>query len=317
MTEMRVRQALLADVYAITDCYCSNVEGGVFTRRNSDGTRTVMPYQELGLAERYMNGGAWMSVETCAVWLAHLLRHDDCIPLVVEADGVVVGEAEAVIGHEPAPYGKHIHITSLCIHAEAQRQGYGSALVNYIKQMASVTHAERVTVNFSPAANEFLTLHGFRPLNARRQIVIPARQGRVFYKATDITEFNPTRIKTWAMPIGRYHNARHEWDKMLPGFWNGIPELVEPKIHRLEIAITNQNGLVWLEEDRYVAGRANVALWTERPITAHMVSAIRDRAAQLGYQELSMYVDDATFALTETEATDVRDAQVLLAHRLT
>ena len=39
------------------------------------------------------------------------------------------------------------------------------------------------------------------------------------------------------MPFGRYHNARHEWRHILPGFWNCIPELVEPEVNRYELAL--------------------------------------------------------------------------------
>lgn len=316
MSEIRVRQALLADVFAITDCYCSNVENGVFTRRNLDGTRTAIAYEELNLAERFSNGGPWMSVETCAVWLAHLLRHEDEIPIVVEVDGIVLGEAEATLGTEPAPFGKHLNISSLCVHNEAQRQGFGTALINYIKEMAHVTQSTRVTTPYSAQANAFLNVHGFRPVAARRQVVVPTKDGRVFYKATDVSNFSPTRIESWAMPIGRYQNARHEWKRILPGFWNGVPELVEPQVHRFEMVLTNQPGILMLEEDRYVPGRAHVYLWTERPISTHMISAVRDRAAQLGYQELAMYVDDAVLTLVEGEATDIRDAEALLAWRV-
>lgn len=311
MSDVRVRQALLADIFAITDAYCSNVD--VFTRWNHDGTRTVVPYAEMSLAERFENGGPWMSVETCAVWLAHLLRHGDEIPLVVEVDGVVLGEAEATIGEEPSPYGKHLNISSLCIHADAHRNGFGTALIDYIKEMAGVMSARWVTVPFAAEANEFLSMQGFRPLAARRQVIVPARQGRVFYKALDMDNYSPSQISGWHMPIGRFQNARHEWNRILPGFWNGVPELVEPRVHRFIINITNQPGILLLEEERKVPGRANVYLWTKQPVSTHMISAIRDRSAQLGYTELSMYVDDAVMAMIEPEATDVRDAEVLLA----
>jgi GNAT superfamily N-acetyltransferase len=316
VSEIRVRQAQLADVFAITDCYCSNVDNGVFTRRNPDGTRTPVSYENLSLAERFMNGGPWMSVETCAVWVAHLLRYEDEIPVVVEVDGLVLGEAEASIGQEPAPYGKHINISSLTVHQDATRQGYGSALVQYIKQLAQVTKARYVTVPFATNANHFLNVHGFRPLVARRQVILSTKPGRVFYKAIDLENFDVRRVHGWGMPIGRYHNARHEWWRILPGFWNGVPELVEPKCHRLEIQITNQPGILLLEEDRYLKKRAHVYLWTENPISGHMISAIRDRSAQLGYSELSLFVDDQGLSVVEAEAIDVRDAEILLAWRV-
>lgn len=316
MSEIRVRQALLADVHAITDCYCANVPDGVFTRRNPDGTRTAVPYSELGLAERFMNGGPWMSVETCAVWIAHLLRRGDEIPLVVEVDGVVQGEAEVTIGHEPSPYGHHLHISSLSVHAASQRQGYGTALIDYIRNMGTVMDVHQITTPHHNAASAFFSVQGFQPVMARRLVVVPARQGRVFYKAVEVEDFNPARIQDWHMPLGRYQSARHEWNRMLPGFWNGVPALVEPQIDRFEIQITNQPGILLLQEDRHIAGRAEAFLWTERALTPHMVSAVRDRAAQLGYETLTVFVDDTVLPLLEPEAIDIRDPEVLLGLRL-
>ena len=41
----------------------------------------LFPMRKLTLFERYMSGGAWMSIETGSVWLAHILQDGDEIPL--------------------------------------------------------------------------------------------------------------------------------------------------------------------------------------------------------------------------------------------
>lgn len=314
MTDIFVRQAILADTHAITDIHCSMVEGQVFTRRNPDGTRTPVPYEELTLFERFMNGGPWMSVETCAVWLAHLLRHEDEIPLVAEMNGIVLGEAEVTIGNEPAPYSRHLHIASLKAHADTQDQGLEEGLINYIKEMAQVMGIQNILV--SPTENAtFFTQQGFTPMIARRLAIVPAKEGRVFYKATDLQDFDPLRIDKWYMPFGRYHDARHEWNEILPNFWNGVPELVEPEVAYFNIELSGQRGIYHIRQERYNPERAYVRLWTERQLTSHVVSAIRDRAARLGYSELALFVDDTSLALVEPEALDIRDAQMLLVWR--
>lgn len=311
MTDLLVRQATLADTYAITDIYCSAVEGGVFTRRNSDGTRTPVNYESLNLFERYMNGGPWMAVETCAVWLAHLLQYGDEIPLVVESDGLVMGEAEVTIGNEPAPYGQHLTITTLKIHQDIEetlQEQLTTALIQYIKEMAQVMHAQRVLV-----ASADWTAYGFQPMVARRSVLVAAKEGRVVYKAVPTQNFNAARIAGWYMPFGRFQSARHEWSRIWPGFWNGVPELVEPESSRVDIELAGQHGICLLQQHRYSPERAEAYLWTERPLTRHMVSAVRDRAAREGYHELSLFVDDANRALLETEALETHDVQMLLS----
>lgn len=314
MSELLVRQASLSDTYVITDIHCSNVEGGVFTRQNADGTRTPIPYEKLSLFERYMNGGPWMSVETCAVWLAYLLRYGDEIPLVAEVEGLVVGELEVSISHEPAPYGNHLHITTLQVHAEApDREAIADALIGYVKQMASVMRFQQVTV---ATPSELFAAHDFKPIVTRRRIIIPAKEGRVVYKATHLADSNPAQIKGWHMPFGRYHNARHEWQHVWPGFWNSVPELVEPETHRYRMELAGQVGICLFKQDRYIPDRAEVYLWSERPLSSHMVSAVRDRAARQNYKELSIFVDDATRSMIESEAIESEKAQILVGWRV-
>lgn len=315
MTEIVVRQATLADAHAITDIYCSTIEGGVFTRRNPDGTRTPVPYEALSIFERYLHGGAWMSVETCAVWLAHLLRYGDEMPLVVQADGIVLGEAEVAIGNEPTPYNRHLQIASLRIHADADFEVLAIALLDYVKQMAQVMKYQQVLVS-APDAPEFYRQQGFTPLITRRTAIMPAKEGRVFYKATEMADFNPDRINGWSMPLGRYQNARHEWEHIWPGFWNSVPELVEPEVARFDVTLTGQQGILMLQQDRFNAELAHVSLWSERPLTGHLVSSVRDRAARLGYQELMVLADDSAIGLVEPEASDLRDSQIVFAWRV-
>ncbi len=314
MSQLIVRQASLSDTYAITDIYCSNVKNGVFTRLNSDGTRTPVPYEELSLFERYMNGGPWMSVETCAVWLAYLLRYDDEIPLVVEKDGFVLGEAEVSIGYEPAPYGAHINFNTLVVHPEAQdAQQIADELIEYVLEMASVMRLQQVLVS-SPS--DYYAPHDFKTISARREVTVPAREGRVVYKATALTDFNPATIKQWHMPFGRRQNARHEWQHIWPGFWNCVPELVEPKTHRYRLELSGQVGIYLLVQDRYLPQRAHVYLWTQRPLSSHMISAVRDRAAREDYTDLVLFVDDATRAMVESDALDVAEPIALAARRV-
>ena len=68
---MLVRQATLDDTQQ--DC-------GAFQRRvpfgsgwNEQGQVEDLPYDALTIYERWLHGGAWMSLETGAIWLSHVL----------------------------------------------------------------------------------------------------------------------------------------------------------------------------------------------------------------------------------------------------
>lgn len=314
MSEIIVRQATLADTYPITDIHCANVKDGVFTRRNSDGTRTPTPYEELSLFERYMNGGPWMSVETCAVWLAYLLRYGDEIPLVAVIDGYVMGEAEVTIGYEPAPYGQHLHITTLHVHPDApDPQAVADALLAYANQMGAVMRFQQIT---TADPSEWFVPHQFKPLIGRREATLAAKEGRIVYKATAITDYSPDRIKGWYMPFGRYENARHEWANIWPGFWNAVPELVEPEVARYQLELSGQVGICLLRQDRHVPEQAQVYLWTQRALSSLMISAVRDRAAREGYSTISLFVDDQTRAMIENEMIDSGTPSVISGFRV-
>src|SRR5215207_8880739 len=131
MSDVIVRQAVLGDTAAITALYRSNVPQWI------NRERQAVEYESLTIHERWQHGGPWLSLETCAVWMAHLLQKNEGIPLVAEQDGAVVGQAEVFIGQEPEPFGHHINISTIAVHRECHQQGIGTALVKYILQMAS------------------------------------------------------------------------------------------------------------------------------------------------------------------------------------
>lgn len=81
MGEIRIRPATLADAAAITAVHCSHVE---IWRRGGKGEPAS--YASLSLYDRWLHGGPWMSVETCAVHLNRWLRAGHPV-LVAEGEG--------------------------------------------------------------------------------------------------------------------------------------------------------------------------------------------------------------------------------------
>ncbi|HIQ01226.1 MAG TPA: GNAT family N-acetyltransferase, partial [Anaerolineales bacterium] len=122
MGEVRIRLATLADAAGITAVHCSHVE----TWRLG-GKGEPAPYALLSLYDRWLHGGPWMSVETCAVHLNRWLQAGHPV-LVAEEGEEVVGEAEFVVNPEPPPYGPALHLSLLFIHAGHRGRGVGRAL---------------------------------------------------------------------------------------------------------------------------------------------------------------------------------------------
>ncbi|MFP4322470.1 MAG: N-acetyltransferase family protein [Anaerolineales bacterium] len=309
---MSVRQGLLSDVAAISAIYRSHI--GQWHIRNAAGELEAADYEALTLFERWQHGGPWLAVETCAVWLGHLLERGEGIPIVAEHAGEVLGYAEVFVGREPEPYGFHLNISTLAVHQAAGGQGLGRAMVGYIEDMGRALGCQRVTAAY-PVPEEFFAHLGFVPFMERQRVVLAAEEGRVFYKAHDLSNAHPDQRGGWFMPLGRFQNSREEWERMFWGIWRGVPELVEARWHCLTIDLTGQPGILHLHQLDNDPHSATARLWTKNRPSSHIVAAIKDRAARLGYTRLQTIVD-APLAELVNEALHTSPAQTLYAKPL-
>lgn len=274
---IRVRQALLTDAIAIGEVYRSTLP-------------ETLAYDELSLYEQWMLGGPWYALTTCAVWIGHLLQSDTTIPLVAEHDGQIIAEAEVFIGREPTPYGYHINISTLYIHHEAPFAETVRAVVGYIEEMAAALGCQNITIAYPQDADLYTEL-GFAKRIERYEVSIAAEEGRVFYKAQPLADDNPAQIDEWHMGMGRYQNAREEWERMFWYIWKGVPQLVQAQWHRLKIDITGQPTVLHLHQHSDQPGHAAARVWTKHALSSHVVSAVRDRAARLGYKTVTTLIE--------------------------
>jgi GNAT superfamily N-acetyltransferase len=314
MSQITVRQATLADASSITALTLANVD--TWTRPTLPGESIPADYADLTLFERWLNGGPWASVEMCAVHLANLLRGSDGIPLVAEVEGRVGAEAEVFIGREPEPFGHHINLSRLAVHPDFADVGLGSALLTYVMQIGDAIRCKRVTVADAAQDAGLYEHHRFHRAHVGQRLTVKSQEGRVFYKATDLTTFEPSMIEGWHMPLGRYQNARQEWDRMPPGFWNSVPEIVEPEAARLHITVTGQEALALMQADRDDPSKVHVFLWTKRPINSLLMVVLRDWAARHGYTTLVTFAWDYALPLLEVEVEADGTPQHLYARAL-
>ena len=314
MSQITVRQANLADSAAITALTTANVK--TWMRRDPGGEPVPADYDDLTLFERWQNAGPWASVEMCAVHLANLLRGTDGIPLVAEVSGQVGAEAEIYIGNEPEPFGHHINIARLIVDPAYDAIGLGSALLTYVQQIAEAIRCKRVTAADGAPEAALYEHHRFSHAHVGQRVVFKAQEGRVFYKASELTTFDPRQIDGWHMPLGRYQNARQEWDRMPPGFWNSVPEIVEIETARLHLTVTGQEAYALLQQDREAPERVHAFIWSRRPISPLLVMALRDWATLHDYREIVAFAWDYVIAQIEAEPASEPGTQHLYARAL-
>jgi GNAT superfamily N-acetyltransferase len=297
-----VRLATLEDTTAITNVHKSHQME--WKRFDVAGQPVAALYEEMTLHERWQQAGPWVSVETCAVHLNRLLGGSG-FPLVAEIDGEVLATAEVYEGFEPPPFGHHLNLAVLIAHADHLRQGLGTALVNYIAEMARLMKCERVTLS-QPENHAFCARLGFRHTRSGSRVRLPTQAGRVFYQATNLTDHDPEQVKGWYMPLGRYQSARQEWEKLFPQSWAaGIPEMLNAVTAHLKLSVTGQNALLFLRETDQPGsqpGEVDMACWSARPLSNPLLTAIRDRAHRDGYHTIITYVMDAEVPLLGSDA---------------
>jgi GNAT superfamily N-acetyltransferase len=314
MSQITVRQANLADAARITDIY--TVQIADWTNRTIDGEAIPTDYGDLSLYERWLNGGPWASVEMCSVHLANLLRGTDGIPLVAEIDGQIGAEAEVFIGREAEPFGHHLNLSTLVVHPDLEGAGLSSALLTYVRQIGEAIRCKAVTVADIDDNAALFEHHGYHRAHVGQRLVFPAQEGRVFYKAGELTSTDPHLIDGWHMPLGRYHNGREEWDRMLHGFWNSVPEIVEPETARLHITVTGQEAYALMQADRFDPSRVHVYLWTRRPMNTLLMVVLRDWAARRNFTSLAAYVWDYVLPALEIEGEPDGHTQHLYSRAL-
>jgi len=295
---LTVRQALLDDTAGISALFRAEVN--VWQRLDSRGHVETVPYDALTIYERWTHGGAWLSVETAAVHLARLLR-GLAIPLVALDGRDIVGYAEVFPGDEPAPLGTHLHITRLL--ADAEMFTASDALLRHLFALCADLGCTRLTtalVGTSDDRAAFYAGYGFKPLAQVQRWTIPTKSGQVFYKMNDFS--GSASLDGWAMPVGRTESAAARWEALMPRHWDVIPQLAAQKVYRLSLNVAGQEALIHAAQHPFEPRRLDVSLWSPRPLTAQMLSALRDWGERQGYRALTLITDEVTARLFSGEA---------------
>ncbi|MDZ4769343.1 MAG: hypothetical protein SGJ24_09460 [Chloroflexota bacterium] len=281
-----IRSALLDDTSTISSAFRAQI--GVWQRVGADGRGETVDYADLTIYQRWLHGGAWMSIETGAIWLNHLLRGAGIALVACHSSGALIGYAEACITSEPDPIGRALHLHDLIAEDDETTRAMLVALFAEAKKHKCA----RVTATRIGAESRYDGAATLTPLASLRRYTLSARQGQVFYRAVDHADADAGQIAGWAMPIGRVSSARTEWERLWVRQFETIPELAERKTQRLALAVAGQDAFVHIQRYMYDPRAADVAVWSPKPLTVQVISAVRDWAHREGYRSLRLAVHD-------------------------
>lgn len=293
-----VRPALLDDTGGISALFRAEVN--VWQRLDSRGRVETVPYESLNVYERWTHGGAWMSIETAAVHLARLLR-GAAMPFVAVEDDEIVGYVEAHGGDEPSPFGTHLHITRLITTPEMFTAS--DTLIRHLFSQCAAHRCARLTVSLTGAADpraEFYAGYGFQPVAQVQRYTLTTKSGQVFYKINELS--SAARAEGWAMPVGRVESAAAQWEALMPRHWDVIPQIAAQKVFRLALNVAGQDAHIHAAQHPFDVRRLDIAIWSPRPLTTQMLSALRDWSERQGYRALTLITDETTARLFGSEA---------------
>ena len=297
MTSIHIRPATLADAPAISAVHCSNVTA--WKTWEADGSSRPARYADLTPYQRWLNGGPWLDANSCGFHLNRLLNGGG-FALVAELNGRVVATAELSLAHEPPLYSRNLNLSALYVHRNHQRQGIGSSLMQYALTLAEKHHCETFTVAHAEAPN-FYKRHGLKLAERSTRFEIPVgtiRKSAPTYTVAPLEDGPYDLVRGWALSIGRYQNAQHDWERTRP---NAVPDFEEWQHLRLErhwITVGRHRqsrhagrAALIFEESPHRLDAANTFLFNPTPdLSPELFSSVRDLASRSGFTRLHCFV---------------------------
>ncbi len=296
---MQVRQAILDDTTGIVALFKAGVPR--WQRINAAGQVEDLAYEQLTIYERWLHGGPWLTLETGAIWLNNSLRVGALAFVLEDADGSIIGYAEAYPGNEPPPLGAHLHLAHL-VAAGDDAQAKDALMQHLLKAAAEIGRITACCSAYDEASIAFYKRYSLSALERVQQVNVPAQAGRGFYKATDYPHAPTSKIDGWAMPIGRTTSARHEFERMWPTLWASIPQVHGLSVQRQHFDAAGQEALILFRQQIYAPRTADVYCWTPKTLTSQLLIAIRDWSHRQGYRQLVMVVPQKLARMFDQDA---------------
>ncbi len=298
---MQVRQATLDDTRQIVQLFLAGIDR--WQRLDANGRVEDLPYDALTIYERWLHGGAWMTLETGAIWLSHLVSGNG-FAYVVEDDGRILAYAEAFLNRELTPMNSHLHLAQMLVDESCGNdvhQQLADAITKDARRPGrlSVTYPEYDTAQATYYRTYFGTNETFR---LRRQL-LSAQVGQSFYKSQDYDKISASLIDGWAMAVGRLDSPRASWEATWCEHWNGIPQIIERSKNRQYVNASGHEALVCFHQQLYNTRNAAVYCWSPRNLSTQLLVAIRDMGHRLGFRTLVLDLPDFSVDLLPEETS--------------
>jgi len=284
-----IRPATLADAAAITEIHCSdNRQWFRFAARG----RVPVRYEELSLYERWLNGGPWMSLETCTVHLNRLLLAGHFV-LVAEVDHQVVGEAELYLSDEPPPMGRSLHLSILYVHRAKQRLGAGSKLVREAIELARESGCDTLTV--VPAIKPFYAKLGFELCKRLVETQAPTREHASPFPIEPVLDGRYSVVRGLPLVIGRYQSPCQAWEELPNEI--AIPELRILRAVRWRLQTDELTAYLMLKETVTRERLASAAAWLAQADipTPEVMQALLAQTRRMGITRLELLLEEPAY----------------------
>ena len=306
---MLVRQATLDDAGKIVALFIKRIS--IWQRLNSAGQVEDQAYDQLTIYERWLHGGAWMSLETGAIWLSHLLSGHG-FAYVVDDGGAILAYAEAFVNRELPPMGTHLHLAEMMIDENCTDDVH-HLLADAIRGDArapgrlSVTYPEYD----KEAATYYRKYFGANEAMRLERYTMPAQVGQSFYKSQDFNKTDASMIDGWALAAGRTSSPRALWETEWIEHWSGIPQIINRGKHRQYVNASGHEALVCFHQQLYSDRNADVYCWSPRNVSTQLLVAVRDMGHRHGYRTLTMALTESAAELLPEEASADPNQQVI------
>ncbi len=306
---MLVRQATLDDARQIVELFTARIP--IWQRLNARGQVEDLPYDALTIYERWLHGGAWMTLETGAIWLSHLLNGSG-YAYVLEIDGGILAYAEAFDNQEPAPMRNHLHLSQMLVHDACDDEVH-HRLADAILQDAR--RFGRLSVAYPEYDRQQATYYrkyfGTNETLRLTRCMLSAQIGQGFYKRYDYDKTAASAIRGWQMSVGRWTSPRALWETHWVEHWKAIPQIIERSKKRQYINASGHEAIVCYHQQLYNVRNADVYCWSPRSLSAQLVVALRDMGHRAGYRTLIFAVSEAAAKQLPPEAAAEPHQQII------
>jgi len=303
MSNIEIREASLDDCEQIVKVHVSDIDG--WLDENDEFTSL---HKTLSVGKRWMKGGPWMSIETCAIHLnSFLLR--GYIAFVAILNGKIVGEVEIIPENEPEPYGKHLYIYVFWVHRKFRGRGIGSKMISYVVDFARKSDFYRIVTSPEKGSIKFYVKNDFSLLETYVPVKIAARRVITHIEIDEIPIDSLSKLDTsqYYLVIGRYLSLSSIIFNMIYDVYF-LPEVrFEYKVYK----INENNSFIIMRKSKHM-GAAVYALINKENIENRTIKSLIDIISYLAYKE---EIKEINTCIREDLLAELRRENIRIAER--